>query len=254
MIQVQQIYDALCKIAPLEEAKPGDRVGLLVGRAQLEISRVLCALDITKDVIEEAIRFGARLIVAHHPVFFTLEGITGTSREGETVLRLAETGLAAICMHTNLDAAQGGVNETLATILGLRQITHFCADRCGRAGILDRPEDVLSFAARCKAALRCGVVRFYDAKRPVSRICVASGAGFSEFEEAYAWGADTFVCGEAKHSAFLDAAQAGINLLDCGHHATEAVVFQTLVPTLQEIFPSVEFRLSEQQGEPYRCI
>ncbi|MCL2031131.1 MAG: Nif3-like dinuclear metal center hexameric protein, partial [Oscillospiraceae bacterium] len=102
--------------------------------------------------------------------------------------------------------------------------------------------------------LGSGAVRVHDAGRPVSRVCVASGAGFSAFEEARAWGADTFVCGEAKHSAFLDAAHAGINLLDCGHHATEVVVFKPLIAALRRQFPAVEFRLSERQGEPYYCI
>lgn len=254
MITVQSIYNALCEIAPLEIAVPGDRVGFLVGRAEQSITKVLFALDITDDVIAEARDWGARLIVAHHPVFFTLEDVTGSDRSGKTVLHLAEAGIAAVCMHTNLDAAEGGVNDALAAALGLRKISRFCADGCGRAGVLDAPVGVADFAARCKAALGSGVVRYHDVGKPVENVCVASGSGFNAFAEARAWGADTFVCGEAKHSAFLDAAHAGINLLDCGHYATEVIGFHTLLPTLKKRFADIEFRLSERQKEPYQCI
>lgn len=254
MTKVQQIYDSLREIAPLEAAKPGDRVGFLVGHASQDVAKALFALDITDEVIDEAVELGAGLIVSHHPVFFTLEDVTDATRDGATVLRLAQEWIAAICMHTNLDAAEGGVNDSLAVALGLREITRFCADGCGRAGLLDVPMDVQAFAARCKTALGSGVIRFNGSGRPVKHVCVASGSGFSSFAEARAWGVDTFVCGEAKHSAFLDAAHAGINLLECGHHATEVVVFQNMIPVLKGRFPEIEFVLSERQGEPYDCL
>lgn len=84
------------------------------------MSRVLVALDITEQVVEESGLWGAQLVVSHHPVIFhPVKTITDASPLGRTLLRLAELGIAAICAHTNLDAAQGGVNDVLAHRLAL---------------------------------------------------------------------------------------------------------------------------------------
>lgn len=254
MTTVATVYEALKMIAPSEMALSWDRIGLLVGRGDKPVTKVLCALDVTGEVIDEAVSWGAELIVAHHPVFFSLETVSGETREGETVLQLAERGLSAICMHTNLDAAKDGVNEALAELIGLRDITGYCADGCGRAGILERPMDAESFAKHCKAALGSVAVSFHDAGKPVKRVCVASGSGFDVFPEAMRYGADTFVSGDLKMSAFLEARHFGVNLLECGHFETEVVVFQKLIPTLQARFPQIKIKRSERQTVPYRCV
>ena len=94
------------------------------------------ALDITEEVAEEAERWGAQLIVAHHPVIFhPARQITDETPTGRILLRLIEGGVAAICAHTNLDAAQDGVNECLAQgpgADGLEQLHQDGVDRNGR--------------------------------------------------------------------------------------------------------------------------
>lgn len=254
MKTISDVFDAMKELAPLELALSWDKVGLLVGRLNAPVSKVLCALDVTGEVVEEAAEWGAELIVAHHPVFFSLESVNGETREGETILRLAERKIAAICMHTNLDAAQGGVNDALAEIIGLNDITGYCADGCGRAGILERPMDTESFAKHCKATLGSVAVSFHDAGKPVRRVCVASGSGFDVFPEVVRYGADTFVTGDLKMSAFLEARHFDVNLLECGHFSTEVVVFRNVIPALSARFSDVEIRLSERQAEPYRLV
>ncbi|MDR1736162.1 MAG: Nif3-like dinuclear metal center hexameric protein [Oscillospiraceae bacterium] len=246
-----EVYNEIHALAPTELAASWDKVGFLTGRRGADVSKLLCALDITAEVIAEAAEWGAQMILSHHPLFFTLETVTDATAEGELLLTLAENGIAAVCMHTNLDAASGGVNDALALRLGLENIAPFCRDGCGRSGTLSVPEGVSEFASRCKKALKSGVVRFYDAGRPVKRVCVASGSGFAEFPEALESGADTFVSGDIKMSGFLAARHHKINLLDCGHYATEVTVFDTLIPALAARMPGVEIRLSERQGEPF---
>ncbi len=95
-------------------------MGLLVGRPGREVQKVLVALDVTEQTAEEAAQWGAELIVSHHPVIFhPAKRVTDQDPDGRLLLRLLESGLAAVCMHTNLDAAIGGVNDALAAALGL---------------------------------------------------------------------------------------------------------------------------------------
>ena len=118
MTTVGDIFDLLNEKAPVESRMSFDNVGLLVGRRTAAVSRVLTALDITDEVIGEAASRGCEIIVSHHPLFFELKAVSDGSWEGEMALSLAEKGIAAVCMHTNLDAASGGVNDALMAALG----------------------------------------------------------------------------------------------------------------------------------------
>ena len=114
MATTNDIYAEMQRYAPLELAESWDNPGLLVDCGH-EVSRVLVTLDITPEVVEEAVAGGCELIVSHHPVIFSpLKKLTprGVS------FQLVQKGISAICMHTNLDAAEGGVNEVLAGIFG----------------------------------------------------------------------------------------------------------------------------------------
>ncbi len=117
MATVQDIFSFLAKKAPVEKKLDFDNVGLLVGRSDRPVSRIVLALDIVDEVIEEAIALGADLIVSHHPLFFSLKTVTDASWTGNRALTLAENRIAAICMHTNLYAAVGGVNDSLMVAL-----------------------------------------------------------------------------------------------------------------------------------------
>ena len=131
MTTVQQIYEEMQRIAPLALAESWDNPGLLVDCGG-EVSRVLVTLDITPEVVEEAARKGCGLIVSHHPVIFSpLKKLGGQ----DVAFQLVKNGISAICMHTNLDAAPGGVNDTLCDILGIAaEGRESFAEGCGRIG------------------------------------------------------------------------------------------------------------------------
>ena len=116
MRTVNELYEAMQRIAPLELAESWDNPGLLVNCCR-PVDRVLVTLDITPDVVEEAAAKGCGLIVAHHPVIFSpLKRLAPK----DVPFQLVQNGISAICMHTNLDAAEGGVNEVLAGMFGMR--------------------------------------------------------------------------------------------------------------------------------------
>ena len=258
MTTVQQIYEEMQRIAPLALAESWDNPGLLVDCGG-EVSRVLVTLDITPEVVEEAARKGCGLIVSHHPVIFSpLKKLSGQ----DVAFQLVKSGISAICMHTNLDAAEGGVNEVLAGIFGMREMEAF-AEGCGRVGSIE-PVTVPELAKKAQKELasRCNQpfngpavqVKFADTGKTVRRLAVISGAGGSLFEDAIARGADCLLTGEANHHHAIDAKRLGLSLIAAGHYATEFPVTAAVAEKLRTAFPELEVLVSEDARDPYTYL
>lgn len=258
MTTVRQVYEAMQAIAPLELAEHWDNPGLLVDCGG-EVHRVLVALDITPEVLEEAAAKQCEMIVSHHPVIFDPLKKIGPQ---DVPFQLVQAGISAICMHTNLDAAEGGVNEVLAGIFGMRDWEVF-ADGCGRVGEVE-PITVPELARKAQAVLggRCNrprsgpavQVKFADTGRTVKRLAVISGAGGSMFEDALAVGADCLLTGEANHHAAIDAVRLGLSLVAAGHYATEFPVCAAIADRLRTAFPELEVRVSGENRDPFTYI
>lgn len=252
----KDVYEALDRLAPFETQLDFDNAGFLVGRSRREVRKILVALDITQAVAEEADRWGADLIVSHHPVIFhPAKSVTDRDVTGRILLELIERGMSAICAHTNLDAAQGGVNDCLAEALELRDAVEFEPEhicRIGRAHRLGMP--VREYAAFVKEKLGTAGVRFTDGGRPVERVAVGGGACGSMLREAVEAGCDTFVTSDVKYDVFLEAKALGINLLDAGHYATENVVCPALADFLKKEFPEVDIKMSAVHREVYDSV
>ncbi len=263
MTTVNEVYRSLDKIAPFAIQMDFDNAGFLVGRQEQEVTKLLVALDITEDVVEEAAQFGAQLIVSHHPViFFPAKSVTDSEPSGRKLLALIEHHISAICAHTNLDAAQGGVNDKLAQVLGLsniKQLHQDGVDEAGRPYGIGRVGEVMpcaldEFANRVKAALNTSAVRVTNGGREVHKVAVGGGSCGSMLADALACGADTFVTADVKYDTFLDAKAQGLNLIDAGHFSTENVVCSVLVDYLSEQFPMIEVRQSERHKEVFSTL
>ena len=115
MTRVCDIEKMLYDWAPRDLALEWDNVGLLVGDSGAEVRKVLVSLDVTEAVAAEAVAIGADLIVAHHPLmncaWHKVQHVTTDDTQGRTITTLLKNNVSAICMHTNLDAAEGGVND-----------------------------------------------------------------------------------------------------------------------------------------------
>lgn len=258
MTTVQQIYEEMQRIAPLALAESWDNPGLLVDCGG-GVSHVLVTLDITPEVVEEAARKGCGLIVSHHPVIFSpLKKLSGR----DVAFQLVKNGISAICMHTNLDAAEGGVNEVLAGIFGMREMEAF-AEGCGRVGSIE-PVTVPELAKKAQKELasRCNQpfngpavqVKFADTGKTVRRLAVISGAGGSLFEDAIAQGADCLLTGEANHHHAIDAKRLGLSLIAAGHYATEFPVTAAVAEKLRTAFSELEVLVSEDARDPYTYL
>lgn len=159
----------------------------MVGKKQAKVSRVLIALDITPEVIAEAIEKNVDLIVTHHPVIWgTIASVTDQDQTGRKLLSLIENGIAAICAHTNLDAIEGGVNSELARRLKLTNPIPLHEDGMDKSGVpygIGRVGDRLGglvpldvFVLEVKEALALDGIRVLDSGRPAFRIAVGGGS------------------------------------------------------------------------------
>ena len=249
MPTVREIEQALFELAPREGAMDWDNVGHLLGDPDSQVSRVLVALDITEDVADEALAHGCELIVAHHPLmncrWLPVQSIREDTQQGHLLRKLLRHDICAICMHTNLDVAWGGVNDALAEALELRDTEPLCENGLGRVGTLPQPMSLVDFARFVSQRLGCNGLRYADAGKPVHRVAVGGGACGEYMDLAIAAGCDTFVTADVKYNQFWDAQDLGLNLIDAGHFATENPVVSLLAGKIAAQFPEVCVKISE---------
>lgn len=248
MTTVQNIYDYIKTLAPEYMAEEWDHVGLLCGRSDREVKRVLVALDPFRAVCEEAKVCGCQLLVTHHPCLWELKAVNDQTQEGRNLLFLIENGISAVNAHTNLDFAPDGVNDCLAEKLGLTEIEVIDpvgTDEQGRSYGLLRggriaPCKPAAFAEFVKKSLACEGVRWVDGGKQISRVAVGGGSCSGELCRVAELGYDAFVTADVKYNAFNDARDLGVTLVDAGHFETENPVCASLAARLRSAFPEIE--------------
>ena len=215
---VKDVYEAIDGFAPFSSACAFDNCGLMCGDMSAPVSRVLVTLDADLAALAQAESCGCELVVSHHPLIFDpLSAVT----PAHPVWSYIRTNVAVISAHTNLDAADGGVNDALAAICRIKAPQKLYEDGVplGRFGDTGFEGDYVGMlCAALNAHAQCLVTR------PVKKVCVVSGSGGSLIESAYAQGCDTLVTGECKHDRFVWAANSGMNVIALGHFETENIV------------------------------
>lgn len=244
----KDIFENLCALAPLSLQLGFDNSGFLFGRADAAVTKVLLALDVTPAVVDEAIEQQAELIISHHPlIFHPLKAVTD-----EKLLKLARHQLGVISMHTNLDIAQGGVNDVLMAALGAEITGSLDEDGCGRVGTLAKAMPMEAFLPFCKSVLETAGLRYYDSGRAVFKLAVMGGSGGDSLETAHRLGCDTYLTADLKYHQFLEAQELGINLIDGDHFCTENLMIPVLARRLRAAFPETEFMLSQRHHQVIR--
>lgn len=259
MTTVGKIEQFIFGYAPKRFKMDFDNVGLLVGEADAPVSKCLLALDITPEVVDEAIALGAQCITVHHPVIFhPRKTVADTDPYGAMLIKMVRNGIAGVCMHTNLDLAPEGVNEMLAKALGLKDLDLF-VDRAvdsemgeyglGRMGVLESAMAPTDFCAHVKKCLGSNGIRYVLGKSEVKKVAVGGGACGDYFMEAVSLGCDAYVTSDLRYNDFLDAKEYGLTLIDAGHFPTENVVVPQLLGWLKAEFPETEFVVSKVHRE-----
>ena len=251
MTTVQDIVRFLDSIAPFDTQESWDNSGLLVGSAAQEVTVAALALDITTETAAMAKQAGAQVLISHHPViFYPIKRVPAS----DPVYALAAAGLTAVCAHTNLDAAQGGVNDCLAQLLGLENVETLPTPSGGsilRRGTLPKELNAREFGVLVSEKLGSPAA-VADGGRPIRTVAVCGGAG-GEFAEEVADLADALVTGEAKHHQYLLARQLGLTLVTAGHFETENPVIAPLAERLRRAFPNVTFRVLDEPNPVFYC-
>lgn len=268
-----QLMLAVEELWPESLAEEWDEVGLVAGHPSAEISRVMFAVDPTLEVIDEAIGWGAELLITHHPLL--LKGVTSVAAntpKGKAVHRLIESGTALLTVHTNGDSAVGGVSDVLADALGLENVSPLTPaanglpeEGIGRVGDLAEGMTLGDFAARVFGILPsvAGGVRVSgDKDGLVRRIAVCGGAGDSLFDEVRASNADLFVTADLRHHPASEAREAAVNgrpyLIDVSHFASEWLWLPAAADALGNVLADqgldVEIRVSTTNSDPWDFI
>lgn len=251
---IRELYEQIDKeVSPFRWAESWDNAGLLAGDPERNVTAALVCLDITPRTIAEAAACGANVLVSHHPVIFhPLRRLTAD----ETACRLVREDMGAICAHTNLDVAEGGVNDALARALSLTDLEGLEpaaeGQTLGRIGTLPAPLSPDAFAAYVEERLRpAGGVRYVSGREEIRRVAVCGGAGGSLASLAKERGAQALVTGEVKHDVYVDCAARGFTVLDAGHFDTECVVLEPLAGRLAALCPGTPFIVS-RAGSPVK--
>lgn len=248
MTTAQDILTFIEALAPTDLKMDWDNVGLLCGRGNKEVRTVLVALDPFPHVCDEAVEIGADLLVTHHPLIFEgIKAITDQTTAGQAIIKLIANDIPAINAHTNLDCAEGGVNDTLAEVLGLTDVAVIGSEHLLRAG--NFASTLPAFLEHAKERLGCAGLRYVDGGKPVCKVAVGGGSCGSALPEVIEAGCDTFVTADVKYNLFCDAKALGVNLIDAGHFPTENPVCAVLAEKLQKAFPEIRVILSKKHSD-----
>lgn len=267
MVRLAAVVAALERLYPPELAESWDAVGLVCGDPDAPVRRVLFAVDPVAAVVDEALDWQADLVVTHHPLFLRpVHGVPATTPKGRLAHRLITGRAALFTAHTNADRAAPGVNDALASALGLEE-THplvpaEAADPAlglGRIGRLARPEPLNAFVRRVASALpetAAGVRAMGHPDAVVATVAVCGGAGDSLLGTVRSLGVDAYVTADLRHHPSSEAGEAGGPVLvDVAHWASEwpwlPDAAALLTAELSGAGATVETRVSTTPTDPW---
>lgn len=242
---------AMEQIAPPSLAEDWDNAGLVVGTEQKSVKNVLVALDCTTAVADEAKARGCELVVAHHPLLFhSAKKLLPDDPDTAAVFRLIRNGVGLYSAHTNLDAAEGGVNDVLAGLFGIVSAEPFL-DGMGRVGLLQRACTLDELVSQVNALLNTSARFTGDPETAVATLAVLGGAGGDAIRAAKAAGADALLTGEIRHHEAWIANEIGLSVIVAGHYETENVVLLPLIRRLQSVTNDVKYHMAHNGVNPF---
>jgi len=257
-LKINKVLEILNEWAPEADAQEWDNVGLLIGSEEDELTGILVALDVTEAIANEAKESGSNLIITHHPIIFNpLYTLRRNEYPASVIVQLIKNDLSLYTMHTNLDIAESGVNETLAEKLKLKQIKSFDDSELGalgRIGELQNEVRLEDFLKELKSVLEVESLTYKgDTSKFIKKVALCSGAGGSFIESAVRLNADVFVSSDFKHSNWLEAGDR-IALVNAGHFESEEVVLDSIIDQLGRRMDKVDIsiRRAKSESKPYK--
>lgn len=266
MYKVAELLEALNKWAPFSTQLSYDNSGLLVGEQDASFSKILVALDITDEVVDEAIGKGADLILTHHPLIFKkLASIDTSTQQGRVIKKLLVHDIQYIAAHTNIDAAMHGVSFKLGEVLGLESLQIMDQDMAatekygkpigfGVVGELAKPMTKSDFLDHLCVSLATKAIRYSGSRtQRIRRIAVCGGTAVSMLPAALKQGVDAYVTADIKyHEYFHD--QNDFLLVDVGHYESEQMINEGFIEYLRPLFPQAAWLQTRTHTNPMRLF
>lgn len=251
MLTVKECVEIMRTIAPEEYTYEYDNVGLLVGTYAAEVKRIMCCLDVTNDVLDEAVVKDVQLIISHHPMLFSpIKRVISEDTAGRKIIKAIEHKINIYAAHTNLDFVTDGINEYAAKLLGLEELTPIDPyigqeQGFGRIGVLNEKIDCLRLRDIASKAYSDDFVRIIgDEKREVRKIAVINGAGGGDtayIDMALKSGADCLVTADVKHHVAIYGIDNKFTIIEPQHYSMEYCYIGYLVEKLRKAIEEKEF-------------
>jgi len=236
-----ELYNELSALYPRELSCEWDNDGIMCSHdLNAPVNKVLIALDVTMDTVDYAIQNGYDTIISHHPLVFRgQKSLNPLNYTQNKLIKLIQNKINVMSFHTRLDAAENGVNDTLAWMLNLQNVEKDQIDPIGRIGELAEPMELGEFAKSVSLAINSPAVH-YAGGRTVKKVYVVGGDGKDLIENAIANGADTLVTGRASYNTMVDAKDMGLNIIEAGHFFTEHPICYALRKQILRICENVD--------------
>jgi dinuclear metal center YbgI/SA1388 family protein len=258
MIKVKDICQLIDDFAPPALQENYDNAGLLVGSPEMQVSGALICIDVTENVVNEAIAKNCNLIVAHHPLIFKgLKKINGSDDAQRAVIKAIKSDIAIYAAHTNIDSVIAGVSGRMAEKLKLKNIEILQQREnenknigFGAIGELEHPTEETFFLEKIKNIFGTECVRHTAfLNKPIKRVAVCGGAGSFLIEAAKKAKADIFITGDIKyHDFFL--ADNQLIFADIGHYESEQFTKEIFYEIISNFFANFAPRISETKTNP----
>lgn len=267
-MKIIEVVDALERFAPLPLQEDYDNAGLQVGLTEAEVSGALLCLDVTEPVLDEAIEKGCNLIVSHHPlIFHKLAHLTGDDYVQRVVIKAIKHNVTIVSMHTNMDAAVGGVNYRIAAKMGAKvagtigrskEVMNAAGQMIqGSDGVVATFEEPLAaddFMALLKKTFNVECVMSNEMlRRPIRTVAICGGAGDFLLADAVKAGADAFLTGEMHYHQYFGWEQI-IQIAVIGHYQSEQFTKEIFRDIIKDHCPDVRCELSEINTNPILYI
>ena len=260
-MKCKDVIQYLEKLAPKFYAEGWDNVGLLCGREDKEVDKILLALDPTGEVINQASEWEADMLITHHPLIFSgMKSITTGDFIGKRVYQLIQQDISYYAMHTNFDVM--GMADAVADQLKLEKCRvldvtfqdEIAMEGIGRIGSLPCTMTLAETADYVKQHCRLSSVRvFGDFTKPIKKAALIPGSGKSYIRKAAELNADVVITGDIGHHDGLDALEQGISVIDAGHYGLEKIFSSYMKEALLRELPGMEIRLAKET-EPFQII
>ncbi len=260
-MKIKEVALTLERFAPLPLQESYDNAGLQLGLTEAEASGVLLCLDVTEEILDEAVRKGCNVVIAHHPLLFRgLKCVSDATWIQRIVRKSVLENVAVYAAHTNLDNALGGVNFEIAALLGLQNVRFLrplsggVNGGSGVIGDLPEAEDSMEWLGKVKEAF--GVESLHYGVGPQKRIktvALCGGAGDFLVTDAVAAGVDVFLTGEMHYHTYFDNAEHLWTAV-LGHYQSEKCAIGLMRRILSEAHPDLKICETEINTNPIQYI